>query len=216
MENDFREKLEFHDPDVRKYWDMAENVPAGMMARIPFIAKDVASLFGLVGASFLLKPPEPAGQCTQLDVGWHWYLRGEAEAPIAYQFPYVPEYVPPACPCLVDVAILQNWFAPKPSWQARVFVRCTRLDGNDGGILAPAVLEPLRGREPNGGGDFLLFANWESTIGPETEVPLASWCPPEQPCCTGPMDDVLSEARNSPVAWVLYARFTGPIGTADA
>lgn len=195
----------FTGPAVDRAIRIAATVPAGLLVRTAFSAYDTGNLFDLEGASFIAKLPEIVPHNPRIYWGKQWFIQGHATGPLEYSPRWADFYVEETWCWLLDVAVLKNWFAERPSQDVIAFTRDKSLDpaqrwGRSVKRLKVPENYPL---EPDDG--FHLFpAGLEQPVHVGEDIPLAAWVL-NRPGTN--YRDVPGIAASAPLACVWVVRF---------
>jgi hypothetical protein len=172
----WQERDVFTGPAVERAMRAAVAVAAGSLVRTAFSAYDTGDLIDLEGASFIGKLPEAVPPNPRLYWGRQWFIQGHATDPIEYGPRWRDFYVEQTRCWLLDVAVLKNWFAERPSQEVIALFRSKSLDparrwSREANRLTIPASFPL---SPDDG--FHLFAECrEQPVPVGEDIPLAAW-----------------------------------------
>jgi hypothetical protein len=201
----WQERDVFTGPAVERAMRAAAAVAAGSLARTAFSAYDTGDLIDLEGASFIAKLPELVPPNPRLYWGRQWFIQGHAAGPIEYGPRWRDFYVEQTRCWLLDMAVLKNWFAERPSQDVIALFRSKSLDparrwsreANRLTIPANFQLSPEDG--------FHLFPECrEQPVRVGEDIPLAAWVLNRRGIN---YRDVPAVAASAPLACVWFVRF---------
>ena len=201
----WEERDVFSGPAVERAMRIAATVPAGSVVRTAFSAYDTGDLIDLEGASFIAKLPETVPHNPRIYWGTQWFIQGHATGPVEYSPRWVAIYVEETRCWLLDVAVLKNWFADRPSQDVIAVTREKSLDsarrwGRSARKLKIPANYPL---SPDDG--FHLFPSGrELPVRVGEDIPLAAWLL-NRPGIS--YRDVPAVAASAPLACVWFVRF---------
>jgi hypothetical protein len=166
----------FSGPAVERAMRIAAAVHAGSLVRTAFSAYDTGDLMDLQGASFIAKLPQEVPSNPRLYWGRQWFIQGPATGHIDYGPEWADFYVEETRCWLLDIAVLKNWFAERPSQDVIALFRAKSLDRAQGWCREANRLHVPKEYPLSPQDGFHLFPESEElTLRACQDIALAAW-----------------------------------------
>jgi len=183
----------------------ALSVEPGRLRVTAFTAWDTGELIGLNGRSLIIRLPEDAPENNRPYWGRQWYVSGKTVGTTEYS-PEWCDWVVEKTRCwLLDLGIMNNWFAEKPDREAVLFQRLKSLDtGNwirSGGLR----LRPPAGYLDDDSHMFTFDVPLDLDVHIGKDVPVGIWHAHIKGGRVVP--GILERAHEAPFACVCFLRF---------
>jgi hypothetical protein len=193
----------FTGPAVPLAVDHAKSVDAGKLRLTSFTAWDTGELMGLDGRSLIVRLPHASAENNRPYQGIQWFLDGSPVGPIEYSPDYVDCYVETTKCWLLDLAVLNNWFAEQPDRQAVLFSRHKSLDTGHGGMQR-MKLHPPDGYQDDENHMFTFDVPHDLDVEVGADLPVGIWYAHVKESKVLP--GILERAQSAPFACVIYLR----------
>lgn len=195
----------FTGPAVPLAVDHAKSVVPGKLRLTSFTAWDTGELIGLAGRSMIVRLPDSSPENNRPYWGAQWFLDGSPVGPIDYTPEYIDRYVETTKCWLVDMAVLNNWFAEQPDRQAVLFYRLKSLDTGHGMHCCGQKLHPPDGYKDDESHMFTFDVPHDLDVAVGTDLPVGIWYAHVKQSKVVP--GILERAQSAPFACLLYLCF---------